>query len=361
MWKSKMFSSIPPLLLALLSSGANDVSHWPPRVLRGDVPTTGRAARLPPSTAAFARCAGELELDGWLGEGVLLLCDGCEKDAKELLAQAVKARAAVGRSSPASPMPTREAPLVLFHLSRGALYRALLDRLETMEADHDGMFAAARDAAGFEIAEPPLVVVCAEAPPTARRGAPDLRANLLVHLVAHAFFDAGFGAAPEWLREGFALDVEAQICGEPDAFCRRGPHELARPGSGRNDAKSGAAGSGALSRRLADEWRGGCDASFDELFALQADGYHETTAWRALALVRWLRERSSTRFHEVVDAVTDAQKAACAGSLRPSESAALQVRGLDAALGPRWRAEFLEGISAPSLRSGGKSGAKGGR
>jgi hypothetical protein len=352
-----MLSSIPPLLLALLASGANDVSHWPPRVLRGDVPTTGKAARLPPSVATFARWAGELELDGWLGEGVLLLSDGCEKDAKELLAQAVGARAAVGRCNPASPMPTRDAPLVVFHLSRAALYRSLLDRLDAIATGQDGMLAAAREAAGFEIAEPLLCVVCAEEAATGRRGAPDLRANLLVHLVAHAFFDFGFGAAPEWLREGFALDVEAQICGEPDAFCRRGPHELARPGA----AKGGAERSGAWTRRLADEWKGACDASFEELFALEADGYHEVTAWRALALVRWLRERRSTRFHEVVDAVADAQKAACAGSLEASAAAALQSRGLDAALGSKWRAEFLDGVAAPSGRAGARGGGKGSR
>jgi hypothetical protein len=335
------------LAFALFAHGVNEVSHWPPCVLRGESPTTGASARLPPRTAAAARFAGELGLDGWLGEGVLLLSDGCERDAKELLAQAVRARAAVDRSSPALPLPTRAAPLVVFHFRNAALYRALLARLEASEADRDGLLAAAKAASGFELVEPPLCAVCAEHadPGTGAHDAGPLRANLLVHLVAHAFFDAGFGAAPEWLREGFALDVEAEICGEPEAFCRRGPHELPRSDGSR---------SAAWTRRLAAEWGDGGDARFDELFALDCDGYHEAAAWRALALVRWLRERRATRFVEIVDAAADAQRASCDGSAPPPEAAQLQARGLASALGPKWRSEFLAALAELARGGGGR-------
>ena len=343
-----------PLVLWLLAHGVNDVAHWPPRVLRGEVPTTGASARLPPRTAAFMRLGGELGLDGWLGEGVLLLSDSCERDARELLAQAVRARTAVDRFGPSQPIPTRDAPLVVFHLRRAALYRSLLGRLEQTEEDRDGLLAAAREASGFELAEPPLCAVCSDVATTGARGDPDRRTNLLVHLVAHAFFDAGFGAAPEWLREGFALDVEAEICGEPDAFCRRGPHELARPDAARKGAAKGAA----WTRRLFEEWSDAADVRFDELFELAPDGYHEATAWRALALVKWLRERRATKFLEVVEAVADAQRAACAGSPQAPESAALQARGLELALGAMWRREFLEGLAD---LSGAKGRAKGSR
>jgi hypothetical protein len=343
-----------PLVLALLAHGVNDVAHWPPRVLRGEVPTTGAAARLPPRTAALMRFAGELGLDGWLGEGVLLLSDGGEKEARELLAQAVRARSAVERFGPAQPIPTRDAPLVVFHLRRAATYRSLLGRLVQWEEDRDGLLASAREASGFELAEPPLCAVCSDLAATGARGEPDRRSNLLVHLVAHAFFDAGFGAAPEWLREGFALDVEAEICGEPDAFCRRGPHELAQHDS----AKRGAAKGAAWTRRLCEEWSDAADLRFDELFELAPDGYHEATAWRALALVRWLRERRASKFLEVVEAAADAQRAACAGSPQAPESAALQSRGLELALGARWRGEFLEGLADLSGARGRGKGSR---
>lgn len=335
-----MLQDFASIAFALLAHGVNDVSHWPARVLRGDAPTTQGAARLPPRTAAVARFAGELGLDGWLGDGVLLLSDGGERDARELLAQAVRARAAVERSSPALPLPTRAAPLVVFHLSKAALYRSLLERLETWGPEQEGLLAAAKGAAGFELAEPLLCAVCAEHAERSDRGAAARdaapRANLLVHLVAHALFDAGFGAAPEWLREGFALDVEAEICGEPDAFCRRGPHELPC-GDGQKSAS--------WTRRLAAEWSEGGDDRFDELFALDSDGYHETAAWRALALVRWLRERRPARLAEIVDAAADAQKAACDGAAPPAEAARLQARGLASALGPKWRSEFFEALA----------------
>ena len=344
------------LLIALSSSrnGASDVVHLSAKVLRGEVPTTGRLARLPSRTVQFERVAGDLGLEGWLGDGVLLLSDGREKDAKALLAQAVLVRAAVGKCCPAQPLPTRDAPLVVFHLRRAALYRGVLGRLAAMVPDHDELLAVAAESSGFQLAEPLLCVVCADTTAASGSKQVELRENLLVHLAAHAFFDAGFGAAPEWLREGFALDVEADLCGEPESFCRRGPHELERAGSRKSDE---------WTRRLAVEWRDADDERFADLFTLTSDVYAEATAWRALALVRWIRRQRAAKLLEVVDALADAQKASCAGSLPAAEFAALQGRGLESALGPKWRGEFLAGIGSRAGPADGgrkKGGGKGG-
>jgi hypothetical protein len=324
--------------LALSGNSESDVLHLPPKVMRGELPVTGRAARLPTRTLGLTRIAGELDLDGWLGDGVLLLCDGGEKEAKELLAQAVGARAAVGRCSPALPLPTRDAPLVVFHLRRAAFYRGVLDRLGGLVQGQDELLAAARDLAGFELAEPQLCVILADGVGADARTNAGLRANLLVHLAAHAFFDAGFGAAPEWLREGFALDVEAELCGEPEAFCRRGPHEL---------TPAGASSASAWTRRLATEWRGADDAAFAEVFALGADRYVEPAAWRALGLVRWLRARRAAKFVALVDALGE-------------PGAAAQAEVVKTVLGKQWRSEFLNDLSG-SNSCRGLSGGRGGR
>jgi hypothetical protein len=345
------------LLLAALSTSGNSVSdvvYLSAKVLRGEVPTTGRLARMPSRTVQFERMAGELGLEGWLGDGVLLLSDGREKDAKELLVQAVLVRSAVLKCSPAQPLPTRDAPLVVFHVRKPVLYRGVLARLAAVVPDHDELLAGAAESSGFQLAEPLLCVVCADPAATGGSTKVELRKNLLVHLAAHAFFDAGFGAAPEWLREGFALDVEADLCGEPEAFCRRGPHELVRAGSRKSDE---------WTRRLAAEWRDADDARFADLFMLSSDVYAEAAAWRALALVRWIRRHRAAKLLEVVDAMADAQKASWAGSLPSAENAALQARGLESALGPKWRGEFLAGIGGSAGPADGgrkQGGGKGG-
>ena len=172
---------------------------------------TGRAARLAPRVAAQARLAGELGLDGWLADDVLLLGDVAEREAKALLAQVAAVRVEVDRCRPVDGAPFDDAPLVLFHLRATGSYHAVVDRLGEVFPDERDFLRSMRDASGFELTAARFRAVCVDATACARK-------NLLVHLSAHAWFDGDGEGAPAWLLEGLAPEIETRICGAPVAF-----------------------------------------------------------------------------------------------------------------------------------------------
>jgi hypothetical protein len=324
-----MYASL--LLPLLAASAGRDVSlvHLSAGALRGAQPVTGRAARLAPSVAAQARLAGELGLDGWLADDVLLLGDAAEREAKALLAQVAAVRVEVDRCRPVDG-----APFDLFHLRATGSYHAVVDRLADVFPDERDFLRSMRDASGFELTAARFRAVCVDATACACK-------NLLVHLSAHAWFDGEGEGAPAWLLEGLALEIETRICGAPVAFCGSGAH--VPPAS-----------SSAWERRLARALACKDESAWAATFALPDGAASEAAAWRALGVVRWLRGRHEARFGDVVRAAAAAQADARERGADAAERARLQLRALESVLGSKWRDELAAAppLTNPSRRSG---------
>jgi len=325
-----MYASL--LLPLLAASAGRDVSlvHLSAGALRGAQPVTGRAARLAPRVAAQARLAGELGLDGWLADDVLLLGDAAEREAKALLAQVAAVRVEVDRCRPVDGAPFDDAPLVLYHLRATGSYHAVVDRLADVFPDERDFLRSMRDASGFELTATRFRAVCIDATACARK-------NLLIHLSAHAWFDGDGEGAPAWLLEGLALEIETRICGAPVAFCGSGAH-VPPPSSS------------SWERRLARALACKDESAWAATFALPDGAASEAAAWRALGLVRWLRGRHEARFGDVVRATAAAQADARERGADAAERARLQLRALESVLGSKWRDELAAALP-PTNRS----------